>query len=330
MSKLYQDGLLNLDISGTTPAIRWTIFIVCFLALLTQCIIAYVAFRKMRITPEVNNKVKWLFILCLVCAITHTVVTIISRAVSLATEQRYWVISLIPLMAHYSFFVLLLTNLVLRLHITFQGSIYKMSKYMYFSFFVILSLLMTIPILFWPVFIIIIVYFYGGVASHNDVPDSLMTIAYDVVVSFFILFFIGSALAVYYFVHNLIKVATARRISVLENRTFDMELDQKQMLMCDLSARYVWLFVVATLSTVVLGAAFNVVSYESGIRNIVFPIDSCINLWCLVLQFAFAKEHYRRCCGWCDRCCRELITARTRSIQIKRNRLQSQTTDMDL
>merc|ERR1719192_905353 len=46
-------------------------------------------------------------------------------------------------------------------------------------------------------------------------------------------------------------------------------------------------------------------------------VDSCINLWCLYLQFAFATKQYTKCCGWCDKRCRDWGVKRTKKIILK-------------
>merc|ERR1711941_120302 len=55
-------------------------------------------------------------------------------------------------------------------------------------------------------------------------------------------------------------------------------------------------------------------SVDIGRRAPFLTLDFCVNLWCMYLQFAFAKKHYMKCCGWCDERCRNFGLKRTQKI----------------
>ena len=231
--------------------------------------------------------------------------------------------------AFFLFFVCLLANLVCRLYITFKGSVYGMSNIMYISFVLILLLLFLIPSFVFPVLVLHLEW------NEPVLPQWFLQYAYYATFSFLGLFMMGSALAVYYFTRNLDQLATARNIS-LQKLAVDEEgiaLDRMQQRMIDVAARYVLLFVIATLSTMLATVLSFMINFDSGLRDIGFSIDSCINLLCLSLQFAFAHEQYQKCCGCCDVWCRDLISRRTRralhmhSIHVMKSRIPSESSE---
>merc|ERR1712130_42105 len=139
-------------------------------------------------------------------------------------------------------------------------SAYAMSQRIYYIFIVILFLLITIPVVFFAF-------------RHTFIGFIWLFV-----------FFMGSALAVYFFVSNLFKLAALR------NRTMskacitaeEISLDRFQQKMIDLAARYLLLFGVATLSSLLftLGGLF-----VSSLWGIPVAIAFCINLLCMALQF---------------------------------------------
>ena len=46
--------------------------------------------------------------------------------------------------------------------------------------------------------------------------------------------------------------------------------------------------------------------------GLLYCMDFFINLLCLYLQFAFAADHYRKCCGFLDSPCRAMVSKRTK------------------
>merc|ERR1711874_784354 len=89
----------------------------------------------------------------------------------------------------------------------------------------------------------------------------------------------------------------------------------QQQQLSDLSSKYTLLFAVAMVSTMlltVLSCALNIY-----LRPQFMFIDLSINLWCIYLQFGFAKHHYEICCGCCDKRCRDYGSKRTRRMMLK-------------
>ena len=116
---------------------------------------------------------------------------------------------------------------------------------------------------------------------------------YIVCLSCFILYAIGSTLAVHFFVSNLSKM-----VSTMNGIASDVE----QQKLSNLSTKYMLLFAFAIISTILLTVWSLCVNLE--VRPGVIAFDMCINLWCIYLQFAFAEKQYNRYCGWFHKQCR--------------------------
>lgn len=87
------------------------------------------------------------------------------------------------------------------------------------------------------------------------------------------------------------------------------------------TARYLACFMVAMLSTLVFyGYAYIVWSiaresdriFHDTLRGVLYMIDQCVNQICLLLQYKFAKDWYHRCCTIPDRFCLWIIGRNTR------------------
>merc|ERR1711879_470777 len=90
----------------------------------------------------------------------------------------------------------------------------------------------------------------------------------------------------------------------------DIELDKKQQKLSNLSSKYMMLFGIATSSTILS----QILSFcvEFTLRRNFWILDYTVNLLCIYLQFSFAKDDYRKCCGFCDGKCRDYVSDRNR------------------
>merc|ERR1711879_124705 len=73
------------------------------------------------------------------------------------------------------------------------------------------------------------------------------------------------------------------------------------------------LFLIAIASSI-LSTSMMITVDSLRFRANFFSIDSCVNLWCIYLQFSFANNHLKRCCGCCDEKCRDFTSRRTRKM----------------
>lgn len=280
-----------MEVDGTTDTVNIISIAAICIGLVVNVAIAFIAYRGMH-HSKTDPKFKVLFVLSWLTTCFASIACIIGNALEMRTDFFPYVVLVISTTAIWLFFVLLLMTLVLRLRMTFNDSIYQMSQCTYFVFIAILCILFAVTCT-------------GPAFVHLPV----LTIPI-----FFFFFFMGSALAVYFFVSNLSKLAKSRRntLSKMNISETDISLDRSQQKMMDLAARYLLLYGVATLSSMMftVGCLFLLGQH---VLDITITIDCSINLICMYLQFGFAKNHYQRCCGCMDRLCRGAITKRTKS-----------------
>ena len=138
-------------------------------------------------------------------------------------------------------------------------------------------------------------------------------VPYTLSLSVFFLYAIGCIFAVYFFVSNLSKLTKAQAISMKNlnvQSVRNIELGPQQQRLSKLSSKYTMLFGFAILSTISLILLSFTVHWH--LRTIFNAIDQSVNLWCIYLQFSFAKKHYDKCCGFCDEWFRDYGLKRTR------------------
>ena len=291
------------------------------LAVFLQITLAVVSYSRMHKNVNWRLKVIWNTTLFCACAATIAAIEMDASIIS----GHHWT-DQIPFFIFsttwYWFFISLWSTLVLRLYHTFKDSMFRMSKCRIAMFIVIFILLISTSVTSITLTAVIItntvdnLFVYVLIAAFNTL-------------GFFIIFFIGAALAVTFFVCNLVKLAKSRQRPIREFQlTVKMEsarcsdcdkeivvtLDEHQQDLSDLSARYILLFTIAAISTI----CFMVISFAALVHSDFFfsllVADFCVNLFCLYLQFGFAQDHYQWSCHFCDRRCRRIVSKRTKRI----------------
>ena len=212
------------------------------------------------------------------------------------------------------FFMTLLGTLVARLHVTFKGSFLQISKYNLYFFVMIFALMFILIIVY---LIIIALYLFGNMKSLDRfIEETKLTNLFLYFGIIFIgIFLIGSGEAIRLFVVNVIELTKlqcgtfpscdmAEDSKVLPLESTNLSFNSRQGKLLNLSAKYVSLFSMASLSTIlffILGHFINEIDY------FIFPFDLSANLFYLSLQFAFADELYHKlCCCW-DSCCTAMV-----------------------
>ena len=289
MMSVFDNGFLGLNLDRDTLLVKAAHLVTLSIALIVQLIIGITALIKMARRRNINRTVVILFILSAICACIYT-------ATSFSYEGPLW-IELISAICLGLFFVMLLGTLITRFYIIFKDSPYRMSS----TLICVFSVMMILGSIGW--IISSVLYVYG---------DPILLMNYSVA----LLYIIASALSVRFFVSNLSQMTKARE-TTLRNLNLDqkdIELDRQQQQLSDLAAKYMMLFAMAMVSTIVLNILALFVNRASGLRHPIWALDMCLNLWCLYLQFYFAERHYKKCCGRCDWKCRGFISARTKSV----------------
>ena len=133
-----------------------------------------------------------------------------------------------------------------------------------------------------------------------------------------LIFLMGSALSLIFFIQTLNKLVEARELALAGNvmrtnhlRRRDFKLDSQQQAFANLSAKYVMLFIIAVVTTIFTQITALSVNFSSGLRSTICALNLCIVLWCLYLQFTFAKDHYQKSCGCCDTRCTSAISRKS-------------------
>ena len=277
-------------------------------ACIVMLIIGLLAFPKMRQSKGGATKIKALFVLSFCLGVLATSTFAIMYAFFMNDDYAVnGYVTMISAVFWASFFLTLLGTLVMRLHITFKGSALKMTRntvYFFKILFVIESILSIV--------------FTIGCAPGINLHRAIFSLSFGL---FFIFYLIGSASAVRLFVANLseltrLQSGSQRKVS---DSPKDIALNAKQQRTLHLSSRYILLFLVAILSTIL--AVLSVQTWHN-LLALFWSIDLCVNLWCLYLQFAFAANHYRKCCGCLDTCCTSMVAGSARR-SIHRDSLRS-------
>jgi len=297
------EGYLGFDTDPDSVVVEIIVICVNSIALAIQCVIAITAFCKMRQNPNISGHASFCFVLSFVSAFWFTLSTIITYAWDPHDEDSHFghvLLSFSHVVSFGIFFTSLLLTFIVRLYDTFKPSVYRMSNRLIVMFVVIMTLL-TVG---WT--------FACIPAVHIGFESSL--VLYVVITSLLCLYVIGSGLAVYFFVSNLSKLAKTRQVTVrnLNLDPKDIQLDGPQQRLSDLSAKYMMLYIVSIASTIVLALLSGSVNFS--LRPCFYDVDLCVNLWCLYLQFGFAKQHYKKCCRCCDERCRRYRLRRTQSM----------------
>lgn len=305
----FGNGAFGIHIDGASPTIRWIAISWGSSLFLVQCIIAMVAYYQISDHGRINPYLKSLFLISVLSAWSGTMADLIGNIIMLQSGAYPNACTQIYAQSTGFFFVAMLATLVLRLYMTFQHSIYRMSKTLTYIFITIFALSFVLSVV---GAILLVLY-----------PDSPEKIAYGTGIPFFLMFFIGTALAVTFFVRNLAKLAKTRADSasmrnVVDIKEDDIKLNEQQQRLSDLCARYILLYFMATFSTnlcyFVLALTINV---DSQFRNVFYSVDYCVNLICLYLQFGFAQAHYHQCCGCLDRPCKRFLSRRAKKSILK-------------
>ena len=266
-----------IEITGSAVALSLQLMIGCF------------AIYKMNVHSMATvMQIKLLFVFSFLLACFHSICDSIEHVYAISHGTTPDVLYLCTVSSGALFYLSMLAHLVIRLHVTYGESVYRMTTRticVFSTIFILLLLSVLCVVLAW---IIILNY-------NEDTGWLMLNIAG---LSFLVFFIIGSVLAVRNFVGTLSKLAKSHGTFNGNCNGDKIALNKVQQKMVNLSGKYVLLFGLAILSTIIsFGFAF-IVSNEIG--GTFYSFDFALNLYLSVLQFSFASEHYRRFCGCVD------------------------------
>lgn len=256
---------------------------------------------KMRSHPNTGRTINYMFFVSLLLAIMGTTSMFMIYFITNDVLDRALVYTLS--ISSLSFMLSLMMTLVLRLHLTFKDSAYRMSSrtIQFFAF------LCTAEVT------LIILFCIGIYIAYSGSGPILILMSLG---GFVLLFLIGSFLAVRFFVRNLVQITKCRAGSqhALQTAAGDISLDSGQQRVLDVSAKYILLYFLATFSTI-LSFALSFGTWFTTLEDLRFVfafLDYSFNILCLYLQFSFAADHYQCLCGCSDKMCRRIVSARTK------------------
>eukprot|EP01084_Bolivina_argentea_P040022 73944_1 len=274
------------------------------ITLVIVLIIGIITVKNLMKDKKMNCLLKWLFYINLSsgCIILITQISFVSFCF-IATDNIRDV--MVFFMAIISFVCIplqplcILGTLLVRLHITFKDSIYKMSNMLRNTF-----ILLYIWVVLIHLATIIAAFIYILLPPHGVTLNG-----YFIFLMFWLLgsfsYLLLAIWTVYIFCNNLLKLATSVVVS-------------SQHKLIHITSKYIFLFSIATLTTllqIILGGLGNYVvgnyidtTLPHETVHIAAGIDCCVNIICLYLQYSFASNIYDKYCFKMDCCCEKMIT----------------------
>jgi len=316
------DGFFGIKIDASDPVIGGIIVALLGVMLIIQAIIGVVSFWHIRRAKKLKRRFKILYYGTVFLAILATLTMIFHNMVVIVYHYTALIAVLVASIWYCTmlyFPLSLLIFLVMRLHVTFDNTVFELSQTSYTIFAVILVTLFIIPLSIPLIFVLSHDLKDDDYKLDVDMYPPWFLIAFFVIYTvYFMIYAAGSGLAVYHFVHTLRELAKTHHehadsptsSSETELPPKEVTLNKHQQKASDLAARYLLLFGVALASDGLchtLGYAFSLTS----IRSLFFVANIVVNLLCVYLQFGFAEHHYNGYCGCLDEPARRKLSRST-------------------
>ena len=174
--RVLADGYFGLHIDGTHAVPNIIDDVIASISFLIHCTIGIIAFRKMSHQPNVDRRLKILFTVSWLCCISYCLSQIVGVTMTIINGAEPMICVLLFCIMWFSFYWTLLATLVLRLHLVFKESVYRMSRIMYIFHFTILSIWLGI-IAFHP-FLFLTSFRLDDGLAHDALPEWFLEIAY--------------------------------------------------------------------------------------------------------------------------------------------------------
>ena len=186
------NGFFGLELDGDSTVLRAVNISIRSIVLLALCAIGVIVIKNLYPKSNVDYRLSASFMFSLFCACsspTSLIILIILNILHRPTR----IVAAIWIEGSGCFFVSLLGTLVLRLYITFKPSMYRMSSTMICIFGIILILLLLVQIAFAVLYCLM------------DFAEFLV-IYYNASIIWLLLYMLGSALAVVFFVCSSVSI----------------------------------------------------------------------------------------------------------------------------
>jgi hypothetical protein len=249
---------------------------------------------------------KFIFVMASASSVAITVLSVVTIGLCLSSHKKTALITASISTFVYAFlFLCIWANLTVRLFVAFRESVFKINRrqqigYKITFFFLLLNafaasacqLLMLV-----------------GEGLDRLVPSIWVQFTLGIV--FMVVFAVSALCVVVSFLDKLFilgKARTKKQVKVF-CETEPIGLNKMQQKLMNLSSKYISLFLMASFSSfITMFSGFYESASDLRISLFLVPVDCCVNLICIYLQYEFAVSHYTKCCGKLDRCCKYIMT----------------------
>jgi len=288
-------------------------------ALVTELVLGVIVILDIEKRKMEQRALKYLFYGCIGVAWTTSITFVVGSF--LPQQQReantfvlicvIWAVSLLN-------FLFLYLTLVWRIHYTFSLTSYRPSKWWTLKCYIVSFLLVVLPL---PR-----LHLNLRFNDYDEIRSwKYYTLCIICLSSWTMTYFIASVAAVYQFHSKLMAVVkTQQGTSGMKMKkdvgTKDDALNSRQQKFVQLATRYIYLFIFASCSSIMLWSSVNssfATDYEVLYPFFIF-LDHIVNAGCLYLQFGFTSHLYQKLCGYPDKCCMRICSRQIRRWQ-KRN-----------
>ena len=269
------------------------------------------SFKAVNKSDKLHNLLRWMIITTIIELLLYCISAISIPILCHTINESISMIGMTSAMLFYFMMMCdLLATLIIRLWLTFRGSMYQISTAKH----CILMILLPITIL---VFFMGVGLYLSCIIISNDIQLRIAWVIYLALIawSFYI---ITAIFAVSLFAQNMLKLTKLRTSTmkdVLEITRQNTEINKSQCRLIRDTSRYVSLFTLALLSSFVkmfIPIISNTFPYIFGGKFIYLTlisgsIDGVINISCLILQYSFCDRVYHKHCKWVECCWKRIF-----------------------
>jgi len=249
------------------------------------------------------HALKIIFFLSTTSSTAFTVSSVVTIALCLTSyKKQALILGSISTFIYASLFLCIWANLTVRLYVAFQGSIYKLTQREQIGY--ILTFIYLVLNAFAASICQLLV-----LVGEDLAPPIWVQLLLGVL--FMVIFSVSALCAMCAFTEKtfiLGKSRTKKQIKVFCEEE-PIPLNEMQEKLMDLSSKYISLFLLASLSSfITMFSGFYESASDLRVSLFLVPVDCCVNLVCIFLQYNFAVDHYNKFCGPLDRCCKRIMT----------------------
>jgi len=247
---------------------------------------------------------KFIFVMATFSSIAFTVLSVLTISLCLLSHRKAALITAaISTFVYAVLFLCVWANLTMRLFVAFRESVYKINQRS------VIGYIITFVFLLLNATAASVCQLLMLVGEKDMVPS--IWVLFSLGILFMAVFSISALVVVTSFLDKLLilgKARTKKQIKVFcEEEPIGLNKMQKQLMR--LSSKYISLFLMASFSSfVTMFSGFYESATDLRISMFLVPIDCCVNLICIYLQYEFAVHHYTRCCNKPDRMCKAIMT----------------------